>query len=179
MIRARRTSAFTLIEVVVALGLLAASVMFTVSLQSSISRSIAGTADSARAAQLVDASLLELQRLRDVSLGNGPGDRLQALAAIIPGAQDPLSLRLVGAKNGTVVFRETDLDVSPTRIDAADRFYLVEVKQQLVPLDYVTGAGFLAITLKISWPYLPSPGPPDKISTNLESSLVFNAAITP
>jgi len=174
-----RRFAFTLLEVVVALGLLAASVMFTVSLQSSISRSIAETAESARAAQLVDAILVELQRIRDAPVENGPGDRLQALAAIIPGAQDSSSLRLVGARNGTVVFRETDLDASPTRIDAADRFYLVEVRQQPVPLDYVRGAGFLAFTLKISWPYRPSPGPPGKSSPSRGSSLVFNAAITP
>jgi len=179
MKRARRTSAFTLIEVVVALGLLAASVMFTVSLQSSISRAIAGNADSACAAQLVDAILVELQRLRDAPVESGPGDRLQALAAIIPGAQAPSPLRLVGAKNGTVVFRETDLDVSPTRINAASRFYLVEVRQQPVPLDYVGGAGFLAVTLRISWPYLPSPSAPDKSSPSRESSLVFNAAVTP
>ena len=176
---ARRTSAFTLIEAVVALGLLAASVMFTVSLQSSISRSIAETAESARAAQLVEAIHVELQRIRDTPVGNGPGDRLQALAAIIPGAQAPSSLRLVGAKNGTVVFRETDMDAPPTRIAAAERFYLVEVRQQPPPLDYVPGSGFLALTLKISWLYLPSSGPPNRSSPSRGSSLVFNAAIAP
>jgi type II secretory pathway pseudopilin PulG len=174
-----KAAAFTLVEVVVALGLLAGVVILAVSLQSSINRSIADAANQGRAAQMVDAILVELERIRDTPAANGAGNALEALASIVPGAQDASALRLVGASTGTQVVLESEADSGRTTLASAERFFLVEVRQEPPPLGYSAGAGFLALRLRISWPYRPSASGTNAAVDSRISSLVFNAALTP
>jgi type II secretory pathway pseudopilin PulG len=170
--------AFTLIEVVVASGLLAVTVVAVLGWQGTIIRSVADVTERARVAQLADAIEVELRRLRDLPVLDGESGRLDALARLIPASGRPNPLRLVAARDGTKVIRESDADVPGLGVEPRARFYLIEVRQQPPPLSYVREAGFLALTLTVSWPDQPSPGmAADPGETG--ATLVLNLALTP
>jgi type II secretory pathway pseudopilin PulG len=177
-LRRDRALAFTLIEVVVASGLLAVTVVAVLGLQGAMVRSVADVTERARVAQLADAIEVELRRLRDLPVPEGETGRLDALARLIPASGRPDALRLVAARDGTKVIRESDADVSGMGVEPRARFYLIEVRQQPPPLSYARDAGFLALTLTVSWPYQPrteiaaDPG-------ETGSPVILNLALTP
>lgn len=68
--------AFTLVEVIVAVGLLAVTVLAVVAVQGVMGRSVHDASGYERAAQLVDAVTIELGRLRDRPAAIGQPARL-------------------------------------------------------------------------------------------------------
>ncbi len=179
--RARR--AFTLIEVVVALGLLAGTVVTLLALRGSNTRAAADVADHYRAAQLADAIDLELRRLRDRPLAEGQRDKLEALSVLIPPDGSDRALRLVAPREGSRAIRESDADDPVTGLPVRDRYYLITVRQQAAPLAYTAGAGYLAVAATLQWPFqIPAgPGEADAATADLTqaSVLVLNFALTP
>ena len=175
--------AFTLIEVVVALGVLAVTVVAVLALQNSISAAVAEVSAHHRAAQLPDAVDVELRRLRDLPVPEGPPIHLDALAGMIPSSESPSALRLVASKDGSHVIRESEADDPAMELARRDRFFLIEVRQQPAPLNYVREAGYLALTLTLTWPYqIPTgSGPGDAMAANRAqaSTMVFHCALTP
>ena len=145
--------AFSLIEVVVALGLLAVTVVAVLALQGSIGRAVADVSDHHRAAQLADAIGVELRRLRDLPLPEGRPDSLEALSVLIPPEGSDQPLRLVAPREGTRVIRESDADHPVNGLPWRDRYYLIEVRQQPAPLAYAPGAGYLAVAVTVKWPF--------------------------
>ena len=175
----RRTArAFTLIEVVVASGLLAVAVVAVLGGQGAITRSVADVAALSRATQLADAIEIELQRLRDLPMPEGELGRLETLARLIPASGQPDPLRLVAPREGSKVVRESDADSPGTGVDPRARFFLIEVRQLPPPLSYSRGAGFLALTLTITWPYQAGTGVTTEPGET-GSQLVLNLALTP
>jgi prepilin-type N-terminal cleavage/methylation domain-containing protein len=175
--------AFTLIEVIVASGLLAVAVVAVLGLQGALNRSLADVADRSRAAGLGDAIEVELRRLREMPVPQSQFGRLDALARLISASDGPDPLRLVASRDGTQVIRESDADVPGLGVEPRARFFLVEVRQQPAPLNYAEGAGYLALTLTVSWPYQPAAGPGAAGSSAAagqeRSTLVLNTALTP
>ena len=177
--RARR--AFTLIEVVVALGLLAGTMVTLLALRASISRAATDVSDHYRAAQLADAIDLELRRLRDLPLAVGQRDKLDALSVLIPPEGRDQALRLVALREGSRVIRESDADDPVNGLPLRDRYYLITVRQQPAPLAYTAGAGYLAVAATVQWPFQIPSGPGDAVTADLTqaSVLVLNFALTP
>ena len=175
--------AFTLVEVVVAIGVLAVTVVAVLALQASLQRSAAEISGYDRAAQLADAVAIELARLRDRPVAIGQPSRLDALAEIIPASDSDSPLRLVAAREGLRVLRESEADDTVTGIVPRDRYYLIEVRQQPAPLNYARDAGYLAVALTVKWPYQIATGPDAGGATAADlaqaSVVVFNAALTP
>lgn len=175
--------AFTLIEVVVAVGLLAVTGVAMLALQDSMSRSVAEVAEHDRAAQLADAIDAELCRLRDLPIPAGQPTKLDALAQVIPPSDSDNPLRLVASREGTRVIRESDADDPIRGVALRDRYYLIEVRQQPAPLGYVSGAGYFAVTLTMRWPYQiatgPNPGDAAAADLSQASVLLLNSALTP
>ncbi len=176
-------SAFTLVEVIVAVGLLAVTVLAVVAVQGVIGRSVHDASGYERAAQLVDAVTIELSRLRDRPAAIGQPARLDALAAIIPASESPDALRLVASRDGTRVSFESEADSPATCILPSERYFLIEVRQQPAPLAYVAEAGYLAVNLRVKWPYQVPTGPDPSLATAVEPSLastaIFHSALTP
>jgi len=172
-----------LIEVVVAIGVLAVTVVAVVALQEANNRVVAGIAGQERAAQLVDASLIELARLRGRPVAGGQPSRLEALAALIPASDSIQPFKLVASRDGLRVISEDEADDAVTGVAPRDRYFLIEVRRQPSPLSYVADAGFLAVTLTVRWPYqiATGSGPANAVLTDLEqgSRVVFNAALAP
>jgi type II secretory pathway pseudopilin PulG len=178
-----QTFAFTLVEVVMALGILAVTVVAVLALQGAVSRSAAEISGQERAAQLVDASMVELARLRDRPVTPGQPGRLDALASLIPATGSAHPWQLVATRDGVRVISESDADDPAAGIPLRDRFYVIEVRQQPPPLNYVHDAGYLAVELTIRWPYqIPAGGGPDSAMAAdpaQGSSVRFETALTP
>ena len=205
-----RAPGFTLVEVIVAVGILAITALAVVAVQGGLSRAVDDASGYERAAQLVDAVTIELGRLRDRPAPSGQPGRLDALATRIPASENRDALRLVATRDGVRVCLESETETSSTGILPNERYFLVEVRQQpdplgyvglrpgnsahwakfLVevrqqpdPLGYVAGAGFLAITLRVVWPYQVPAGPDPALAIAANpaqaSIAVFNSALTP
>lgn len=150
--RAAQT-AFSLIEVVVALGLFAVTVVGVLALQTAIGESVAGIAAHSRAAQLGDALTIELRRICILSAAEGRAAGLDGLAALVPSSDSAPPLKLVASRDGLRVVRESEVDATEIGIKPQDRFYLIEVRQHAGPLEYASASGFLAATAAVKWPY--------------------------
>jgi hypothetical protein len=74
---------------------------------------------------------------------------------------------LVATRDGLRVLRSDGVDPAADRalndpvlpgIANRDRYYLIEVTQ-LAGLEYLPGAGFLALSVRVTWPHLLAAGP--------------------
>jgi hypothetical protein len=89
----------------------------------------------------------------------------------------------VASREGTRVIRESDADDPVNGLPLRDRHYLIEVRQQLTPLAYTPGAGYLAVAVTIKWPFQV---PADSSATGAvaadltqASVLILSFALTP
>jgi len=183
-VRIRRAS-FTLVEVVVAIGVFAVTIVAVIGLMTPLSRSVAGVSDFDKAAQLGDAIQAELVRLRDLTAS---GNKLDALYnASFAGGK---VLTLVAPPDTSRVVRESDADNdpatgSPPGVFPRDRYFLIEIRAQSAPLNYTPGSNqaFLAVTAIVKWPYQIATGPNAPAAAAADatqtSSLLLNFAVPP
>ena len=186
------SKAFSLIEVVVALGILAVTLVAVLGLLASSTRPAGEIADVHVAARLGENIQDELERLKD-------GLGLDGLAAIVPAGGSAAPLQLVATRDGRRVLRADGAvpaaghalnePVQPG-IANRDRYYLAEVTQQL-DLPYAPAAGFLAVSVRVTWPYRLPMGPPTPEATAVDADparevpanerrwAVFNFALRP
>jgi len=155
------TRGFLLLEVVVAIGVLALAVIAIFGVVTATTRSGGEIADAQAAARLGEHVQGELERLRS-ELG------LDGLAAAVPPAGSAGPLQLVATRDGGRVLRADGPAAAADRslgdpalpgIARRDRYFLIEVTRQL-DLPYAPGAGFLAISAIVTWPYHLPTGPP-------------------
>ncbi len=183
---------FALIEVVMALGVLALAVIALLAFLAAAAGAEGGAADAQAAASLGGPVQAELERLR-AELG------FDGLAAVVPPAGSPAPLRLVATRDGR---RALCADGAPAPADhplddpalpgiaRRDRYFLVEISRQL-DLPDGPAAGFVAVSAIVRWPYLVPAGPatpeataPDTDGAReppepLRSWLVLNLAVPP
>jgi len=162
--------AFTLLEVVVAIGILAVTLIAVFGLLAASTRPAGVIADTQVAAHLGENIQDELERLK-AGLG------LDGLAAIVPLGGSAAPLQLVATRDGRRVLRADGSAPAagnslndPLRRGIAnrDRYYLAEVTQQL-DLPYAPGAGFLAVSVRVTWPYRLPAGPPTPEATAVDA----------
>ena len=175
--------AFTLVEVIVAIGMVAVTVVALVALLAASSRAAGEMAARQQAVHLADAVTLELLRLRDALPGDEPAGGLDVLATLIPESASSQSLRLVGSLDGLRIVRESEAGDPELGLAPGDRYFLIEVRQQSGNLAYVAGAGFLAVSAKVRWPYQSKLGPEGSAAVTADlsqaSTAVLNLAVTP
>jgi type II secretory pathway pseudopilin PulG len=164
------SSAFTLLEVVVAIGILAVTLIALLGLLAASTRPAGVIADTQVAAHLGENIQDELERLK-AGLG------LDGLAAMVPPGGSAAPLQLVATRDGLRVLRADGTAAAagnplndPLRPGIAnrDRYYLAEVTQQL-DLPYAPGAGFLAVSVRVTWPYRLAAGPPTTEATAVDA----------
>lgn len=158
--RAHCGCAFSLVEVVIAIGVLAVTLVAVLGLAGSTMRSGGATADLAVAGRLGAEIRGELERLK-AELG------LPGLAATIPRGGAAAPLRLVATRDGRRMLRADGAAAAANHalndplqpgIARRDRYFLAEVTQQL-DLPYAPDEGFLALSVRVSWPYELPGGP--------------------
>lgn len=140
--RARR--GFSLVEVVIAVAVVAVGAVTILSLLPGIARRAADSQDAQVALRLPDAIATEL-RAQAAQRGF---DGLAAGIAVMSSAADE-GLLLVAARDGTQV-RLLNTAESPVR----EQFFLIEVRRFASgELVYQSGSAVLPLNVRVSWPY--------------------------
>lgn len=166
-------SAFSLLEVVIALGIFASAIVIVLALLPSIGGQASSAADALVAQRMPDALRVEMRRLATAG-------GFDALATRTPVAGAPLEegLAFVASRDGA---RLHSLDYFPPNaadaLAASEQYFLVEIwRFASAPLAYDATAAVLPVTVRVSWPYR-VPGSPDAVPRRDRAELTFNAAI--
>jgi hypothetical protein len=158
--RLRLAGAFSLVEVVVAIGFVAASLVAVLGLLAATTHSSSELSDAQGRACLGGSVQCELERLKD-SLG------FAGLASAVPPSGSTVPLRLVGTRDGLRVRCAEAADPAANRslcdpvlsgIANRDRFFLLELTR-LPEWETAPDAGFVAVSVRCSWPYKLPVGP--------------------
>ena len=157
-----RKRAFSLIEVVIAVGIFAVAVATILAMLPSTTKQAAGSRDIQTAARLPDAVRVELQRL-------APN-----MAAFASFAASPRNL--VATRDGTAV-RVLDADIT------REQYFLIEVAPFTdAALRYDAAKPILVLRIRVSWPYQPM-GPNGTLLPATEASnrdqFSFNISLRP
>lgn len=139
----KRAGGFSLIEVALALGIIAVGIVSILGLLPALTRQSAEAAETRVALGLADAVR--------VALDERAAGGFDALASSLPvRSTDPTAgLLLVAARDGGEL-RWLDAAETPVR----DQYYLLVVRRYATsPLAYETGSGWLAAEVLVAWPY--------------------------
>lgn len=173
---------FSLVEVIVAVGIFAIVIAGVIGLLGPSAKAIAENNDTIVAGNMADRIASELTRLR------GAPSAFASFAAGIPSSTSGTPLKLVATRSGDRIVREADSDNDPLTgtprgIVLADRYFLIEVRQQAAPLNYSAGDGVAAVAATVSWPYEIRTNTGDADATQSaavdRSSITVNLAILP
>lgn len=164
---ATRSNGFSMIEVVLAVGIFATVIIGVIGLLGPTVRSVRDVIDSTVAARLADGVDAELRRV--------------GFAGMVAATTGTTVLPLVATDDGSRIVREADAGNAPTGtppgIPQEQRYYLVEVRRAVTPA-YSNGDPSLVLTIRVSWPYQ-RPGSGAPVAPADRSIYIFNTAILP
>ncbi|HWA27027.1 MAG TPA: hypothetical protein VG734_15325 [Lacunisphaera sp.] len=149
MVRNLALRAFSLIEVIFAVGLFAAAVTVVLALLPALTRHGVEVQDSLAAQRLPDALRLELQRLAAAGGFN-------AVATQVPTMGNPAEsgLVFVALRDASRLHSRDYLPPATGRIADQDQYFLVECwRFPNEPLSFDPQKHFLALAVRVSWPY--------------------------
>ena len=171
----RSTAAgFSLVEVIIATGIFAASVAVILALLPALARQAAGSADTLTALRLPDAVRFELQRLAAAGGFDALANQAAPMAAPLP---DPLTLVATRA-----AARVEALGYLPpaaaARMAEDQRYFLIEIwRFGEGPLVFDAGGAGLALHVRVSWPYR-APGSATTTPLANRDQVTFNLALS-
>lgn len=165
--------AFSLIEVVIAVGVFAVAVVVILALLPPLSHSAAESADALVAQSLPESVRIELARL--ASSGG-----FDALANRVPVMSVPLEngLALVCARDALRLYSPDYLPPPAAgRLPQAEQYFLVEVwRFHQPPLRYDPASNMLATYVRVSWPFW-NPGASAFTPLTARSHLTFTVSL--
>jgi len=167
----RQYHGFSLMEVIIAVGLFAGSIMAVMSLLPALARQGGAMGDSLAAQRLAGALHGELKRqaVQDFA----------GLVARIPVMSGPLtdgSAFVADHSAARLQVREIQV-ATPGFLPEAEQYYLVECWQfPAAPLQADPQGNHLALTVRVSWPYR-LPGASDPTAADTRSQFIFATAI--
>lgn len=171
MKRNRRRAAFSLVEVIIAAGIFAASVTVVLALLPSLARQGAASVDSLAAQRLPDALETELRRLGAAGF--------DALAGQVPVMNGPLAggLAFVADREATRLHSHDYLAPGVAQLSGDEQYFLVECwRFPGEPLRFESGKAFLALAVRVSWPHR-LPGATAPVPAEARHELVFTLAL--
>ena len=170
---ARRRGAFSLIEVIIAVGVFSVAVVVILAMLPTMSRSTADSADGLVAQSLADSARVELTRLVD-------GGGFDALANRLPEMAAPLvdGLSLVAPRDGRRLYSPDYLPPPAVgQLPQAEHYFLVEVwRFNQPPLRFDPAAAVLAVYVRVSWPYM-NPGAASATPLSARSQFTFSVSL--
>jgi len=157
--------AFSLVEVIIAVGLFAASVSIVLGLLPSLTRHNAEVQDSLTAQRLPDMLRIELQRLSAV----GGIDALATRAPVL-GVAPGDGLGFVSRRDGARLHARDNLPPAAEIIPDGEQYFVVECwRFPDEPLRFDAQKHFLALAVRVSWPYrLPGAAAPTADSARMQ-----------
>ena len=171
MNRNRSITAFSLVEVIIAAGLFAASVTVVLSLLPSLARQSSASVDSLAAQRLPDALKTELQRLGAAGF--------DALAGQVPVMNGPLTdgLAFAADREAMRLHSLTYLPPVAEQLPEGEHYFLVECwRFSDEPLRFDSSKAFLALAVRVSWPHR-LPGATAPVPAESRHELVFTLAL--
>lgn len=173
LVRQRRARGFSLLEVVIAVGVFALSIVVILGMLPALTRSAAEADEALVAQSFPDPVRIELARLA----ASGGFD---ALAGRLPVMAAPLAdgLSLVAARDGRGVQTSDYLPPAAAgQLPEADRYFLIEVwRFDLPPLRYDPAGAVLPVYVRVSWPYR-LPGVADPTPLAVRSQFTFTVSL--
>ena len=150
-----QTRGFSLVEVIIAVGIFATAVAVMLALLASLTRQAAASADSLAALRLPDAIRAELHRLSQMGGFAALAGQAKPMAAPLP-----VTLTLVASHDATRIQSLSYLPPPPAdQVPQSDRFFLIEAWTfNQAPLAYDPSGVVLVLHVRVSWPYF-TPGP--------------------
>lgn len=152
----RQIPGFSLVEVIIAVGIFAGAVAVILALLAPLSRQSAASADSLTALRLPDAIRAELGRLSRVGGLDSLAGQARPMAAPLPA-----TLTLVASRDAARIQSLNYLPpASSDQVAQGDQFFLIEawIFNQ-PPLAYDPSGTVLALHVRVSWPHF-TPGAP-------------------
>lgn len=171
MKRIPQITAFSLVEVIIAAGLFAASVTVVLALLPSLARQGAASVDSLAAQRLPDALKIELQRLSAAGF--------DALADQVPVMNGPSTDGLDFVADREVMRLHSLAYLPPVtgQLPETEQYFLVECwRFPGEPLHFDDSKAFLALAVRVSWPHR-LPGAAAPIPVESRSELMFTLAL--
>ena len=146
----RSSSGFSLVEVIIAVGIFAAAVTVILALLPALTRQAAGSADTLTALRLPDALHTELQRVATAGGFDALAGQTKPLAAPLPD-----TLTLVASRDATRVQACNYLPPpAADQIGEDERYFLIEAwRFTQAPLAFDPSGAVLALHIRVSWPY--------------------------
>jgi type II secretory pathway pseudopilin PulG len=162
-----RAFGFSLIEVVVAVGVFGIAVVALLGVLSATGRTVSDLADGDAAIKLAANVEAEMRRY---ALTRTDFDDF---ASNIPAAGVGAGLVLVANQKGDRVVIETAADNNisagnatlPVGMKGRDRYFRLVVRSLPAPLDYTNGDGYIALSVSVEWPFQLPLGPDDPASS--------------
>ncbi len=141
---------FSLVEVIIAVGIFAAAVTVILALLPALTRQAASSADTLTALRLPDALRAELQRVATAGGFDALASQTKPMATPLPD-----TLTLVAARDAT---RVQALNYLPPpaadQIGEDEWYFLIEVWSfNQAPLAFDPSGAVLALHIRVSWPY--------------------------
>lgn len=162
---------FTLLEVIIAVGLFATSVVVVISLLPGLTRQSTITTDTLAALRLPDALHVELVRLATPDY--------DTLAAQIP-LMNPSSeagFALVATRDAARLHSQDYLPPTSTVIPDDEQYFLVECWRFAdEPLRYTGRNDCLTLAVQVTWPYR-LPGAPSPVPEAARTHIMFTVAL--
>jgi hypothetical protein len=166
-------SAFSLVEVIIAVGLFAASVTAVIALLPALTRHGAVTPDTLAAQRLPDALKLELSRLA----ASGGFDALAGQAPLM-GSPPGTGLVLVVTRDAARLHARDYLPPATGLMPDGHQYFLVECwRFPDEPLRYDATKHSLALAVRVSWPYR-LPGSTAPTAAEARTRVMFTVSLT-
>lgn len=161
---------FSLVEVVVALGVFSGAILVVIGLSSPLQRRVSGALDAEIAGNLVKNVESEIRRIGYSNLMASP-----LLPRLSAGASDPLFLYATADGNRVLLDIDAEKSLStgnPRGMAERDRYFRIRVISEHSP---DANAGWLSLRADVSWPYRIPAGPPthDAASADQDPSEVI------
>jgi hypothetical protein len=167
----RRARAFSLIEVITAVALFATSVTVIIALLPSLARQSGESMDLLAAQRLPDALKVELTRLAAANF--------DSLAGEVPVMPAPLAggLAFVADRDAARLQSRDYLAPAAGQLTESEQYFLVECwRFPEEPLRFDNQKGFLALAVRISWPYR-LPGSSASTAESVRSQFMLTVAL--
>jgi hypothetical protein len=183
------TAGFSLIEVLIAIGIFAFSIVAVVAMLGATSVATSEAIESSTAARIADGVRAELNQYNPGQLDgltNNPNDPL-----ILYATRDGERVRLGRAVGGGQIPANASLDPAGGNLPGIaqrDRFFEIEVVQLDDNLRYDTSKSFIGLSVKVKWPHQLPQGPASnttnvngdpfmEVAPERQSMSIFNTSI--
>ena len=169
--RSHNRTGFSLVEVILAVGIFAGAVTVMLAMLPALTRQAAGSSATLTALRLPDAIRGELQRLA----ATGGFDALAAQTVPLS-APLPATLLLVASRDATRIQSVLYLPPATDQIPEEEQYFLLEVWRFTQPdLAFKASGAALGLRVRVSWPYR-NPGAASVTPAAAREQVSFNVS---